>query len=170
MPRAGGDKGWAGMQDKRVRLTVEFRTSFREITPETVVAMNPRRDPEEVRRHAPTMEDVARQGRLLQALLEDEEALRGFLACAVIDEVAMGSGELLRKALGAESEEEVLRPVTEGLGVEDAEFYELAREEGVFDEQIDMVMYSTPVECLGIEMRVEEESEDGEAEASDNLM
>jgi hypothetical protein len=71
--------------------------------------------------------------------------------------------------LGAESNEEVLRPVTERMGVEDAEFYEEAREEGVFDEQIDMVMYSTPVECLGIEMRVTEESEEERAGESNNL-
>ena len=157
------------MQDKRVRLTVDFRISFHEIAPETVVAMNPRRDPEEARRDPPTLRDVARQGRLLRALLEDEEALRGFLACAVIDEVASVGGGLLRKALEAESNEGVLRPVTERLGGEDAEFYELAREEGVFDEQIDMVLYSTPVECLGIEIRVTEVNEEERAGESNYL-
>jgi hypothetical protein len=156
------------MRDKRVRLTVEFRISFREITPETVLRMNPSRDLRDVLRSFVTLKDVARQGRLLRALLDDEEALRGFLACAVIDEVAAGGGELLRKALRAESNKEVLRPVTDRLGGEDAEFYEGAREEGVFDEQIDMVLYSTPVECLGV--RVEEVSEgDGESGESDNL-
>lgn len=148
------------MFEKRVRLTVNFRVSFREITPETVVAMNPSRDLEGVRRDPLTMRDVGRQGRLLQALLGDEEALRRFIALAVIEEAAAGQGELLRKALRAESEEQVLRPVTEGLGGEDAEFYEGAREEGVFAEQIDMLMYSTPVQCLGIS--VEEVSGDEE--------
>lgn len=152
------------MQDKRIRLTVDFRISFREITTETVVAMNPSRDPEEARRDPPTLRDVARQARLLRALLEEEEALRGFLACAVIDEVAVGGGELLRKALGVESNEEVLRPVTERLGVEDAEFYESAREEGVFDEQIDMLLYSTPVECLGVRMMEVKKIDEGELE------
>ena len=123
--------GVAAMQEKRVRLTVDFRVSFGEITPETVVRMYPSRDLGEVRRDSLTLVDVARQGRLLEALLLDEEALRGFLACAVIDEVAVGGGGLLRKALRAESNEEVLRPVTERLGVEDAEFYEESREEGV---------------------------------------
>ena len=57
------------MRDKRVRLTAEFRVSFREITPETVAEMNPSRGLEEVRRDPLTMRDVARQGRLLRALL-----------------------------------------------------------------------------------------------------
>lgn len=155
------------MDEKRIRLTVEFRISFREITPETVVAMNPSRDLEEVCGDAPTMRDVARQGRLLQSLLEDEEALRGFIACALIDEVAAGDGDLLRKALRAVSNQEVLRAVTERLGGEDAEFYEGARQEGVFDEQLELLMYSTPVECLGV--RMEEVCEGEGAKESDNL-
>jgi hypothetical protein len=154
------------MLERRVRLTVDFRVSFREITPETIVRMSPSHDAGEVRQDPPTMRDVGRQGRLLRALLDDGEALRGFIACAVIDEVTAGNGELLRKALGAKGNEEVLRAVTERLGGEDTEFYEGAREEGVFDEQIDMLIYNTPVECLGV--RVTEVSED-EAGESDNL-
>ena len=155
------------MDEKRIRLTVEYRISFHEITPETVVEMNPSRDLEEVRQDPPTTKDVARQGRLLRALLDDEEALRGFIACAVIDEVAAGDGGLLRKALGAVSNEEVLRAVTERLGGEDAEFYKGAREDGVFDEQLELLMYSTPVECVGV--RMEEVVEGEDAKESDNL-
>ena len=155
------------MQEKRVRLTVDFKVSFGEITPETVVRMYPSRDLGEVRRDSLTLVDVARQSRLLEALLLDEEALRGFLACAVIEEVVSGKGALLRKALGAEGEEQVLKPVTERLGGEDAEFYEGARADGVFDEQIELLLFSTPVECLGVRM-TEVSEVDVEATESDN--
>ena len=155
------------MQDKRVRLTVDFKVSFREITPETVVRMYPARDLGQVLRDPVRMEDVARQGRLLRALLDDEEALRGFLACAVVDEVVSGDGDLLRRALGAKGEEEVLWPVIERLGGEDVEFYEGARADGGFEEQIELVLFSTPVECLGV--RVAEVNEGDDTGESDNL-
>jgi len=82
-----------------VSLTVEFRISFREITPETAVEMNPSRALEDALGDAARMGEVERQGRLLRALLEDEEALRQFIACAVIEEVAAGGGDLLRRWL-----------------------------------------------------------------------
>lgn len=141
--------GVAAMVEKRIRLTVDFKVSFREITPEMVVELYPARDPEEVLRDGATLEHVARQRRLLAALLGDEEALRGFIACAVIDEVVPGDGRLLREALGVESEEQVLGPVIGRLGGEDAEFYEGAREAGVFDDNIEMLFRGTPVKCLG---------------------
>lgn len=97
-----------------------------------------------------TLGDVARQRRLMRALLGDEEALRGFIASAVIAEVVSAEGELLRKALGVDSDEQVLRPVTESLGGEDTLFFEEACAGGVFDEQIELLLYSTPVECLGV--------------------
>ena len=165
-PYDGGSRQ-ATLAERRVSLTVEFKIAFREITPETALEMNPSDDPEEVLGDAALMGEVERQAKILGALLEDEEALRGFIACAVIDEVAAGDGELLRKALGARSDEEVLRPVTERMGAEDAEFYEGAREEGVFDERLDLLLYSTPVECLGV--RMTEVSEDDGAAESDPL-
>jgi hypothetical protein len=66
-----------------------------------------------------------------------------------------------------QSEEEVLGPVVERLGGEDAEFYEEARADGVFDEQIDLLLFSTPVECLGVRVR-EVSEDDGESGESDN--
>lgn len=157
------------MLEKRVRLTVEFRVSFREITAETAVEMNPERDPAELRRDPRTLRDVARQGRLMRALLADEEALRGFIASAVIAEVVSNRGELLRKALKVESDEQVLRPVTESLGGDDSAFYREVRAEGVFDEQIDLLYYSTPVECLGVQLtEVSEVTEAGESATTDH--
>ncbi len=153
------------MQNKRVRLTAEFRVSFREITIETVLRMYPSLDHREVLRSFATWKDVARQGRLLRALLEDDETLRGFLACAVIEEVAAGDGARLREALCADNVEDVLWPVIERLGGEDLEYYEGARVEGVFDEQLDLLLYSTPVECLGVRLtEVNEGDGDGESE------
>jgi len=114
----------ATLAEKRMTLTLEFKMAFREITPETVREMNPSDDPKEVLGDAALMGDVERRGKLLQALLGDEEVLRQFIACAVIGEVAVGDGELLRKGLKVKGEGEALRPVIEALGGELAGYYE----------------------------------------------
>lgn len=140
--------------EKRVSLTLKFKIAFCEITPETAVEMYPSRDLNEVLSDPVLMGDVERQGRLIRALLEDKEALRQFIACAVIDEVVAGGGELLRKGLKAKSEEEALRPVIEGLGGEVAEYYEGIEGEVIFEENIELLIFSTPVKCLMVRGRV----------------
>jgi hypothetical protein len=142
------------LAEKRVSLTLKFKIAFREITPKTAVEMYPSRDLDEVLSDPVLMGDVERQGRLLCALLEDKEALRQFIACAVIDEVVAGGGELLRKGLNAKSEEEALRPVIEGLGGEVAEYYEAIKGEVMFEENIELLIFSTPVKCLAVRVRM----------------
>src|SRR5215216_379946 len=84
-PYEGGSRQ-ATLAEKRVSVTVEFKMAFREITPETALEMGLSRDLAEVAGDAALVETVEMQGRLLRALLEDEEALRQFIACAVIEE------------------------------------------------------------------------------------
>ncbi len=156
------------MQDKRVRLTVEFRVSFRDITPETlaevyaggVVGL------EEMRSDPAWQADMGRQRRVLQALLRDEEALRRFVACAVVGEIGSCEGERLRKALGVGRDEEALWPVIEALGGRDAKFYAAVRGEGKLRDYIELIFYSTPVEI--VEARMEEVGEEvsGESDKS----
>ena len=66
----------ATLAEKRVSLTLEFKIAFREITPETLLEMHPSSDPAGVLGDAALMGEVERQGRILRALLVDEEALR----------------------------------------------------------------------------------------------
>lgn len=141
------------LAEKRVTLTLEFKIAFREITPETAVEVHEPSDPAGVLGDAALMGDVGRQERKLRALLEDEEALRQFIACAVIDEIAAGDGGLLRKGLKVRSEEEALRPVIEALGGEVAEYYE-GLEGETFAEHIELLIFSTPVKCLVVRGRV----------------
>jgi hypothetical protein len=164
-PYEGGSRQ-ATLAEKRVSLTVEFKIAFREITPETALEMGLSRDLAEVEGDAALVETVEMQGRLLRALLEDEEALRQFIACAVIEEVAAGRGELLRKGLKVKSEEEALRPVIEVLGGEVAEYYEGVEGGVMFAENIELLIFSTPVRCLGVRGQVVDMSE--MADESDN--
>src|ERR1700749_3007493 len=99
-----GEGRQATLAEKRVSVTVEFKIAFREITPETALEMGLSRDLAEVQGDAALVETVEMQGRLLRALLEDEEALRQFIACAVIEEIVAGRGELLREGLNIKSE------------------------------------------------------------------
>src|SRR5215216_4743585 len=78
------------LAENRVTLTLEFKIAFREITPETAVEVHQPSDPTGVMGDAALMADVEREGRILGALLGDEEVLRQFIACALIDEVAAG--------------------------------------------------------------------------------
>ena len=158
-PYDGGSRQ-ATLAERRVSLTVEFKIAFREITPETALEMNPTDDPAEVLGDAVLMEAVEMQGRLLRALLEDEEALRQFIACAVIDEVAAGRGELLRKGLKVVGEEEALRPLIKAVGGEVAEYYEGVGNE-MFAENIELLIFSTPVKCLGVKGRMVGMNEEG---------
>jgi hypothetical protein len=158
----------ATLAEKRVSLTVEFKIAFREITPETAIEMELSRDLAEVQSDAALVETVEMQGRLLEALVQDEEALRQFIACAVIDEVVAERGDLLRKGLRVKSEEEALRPVIEAVGGEVAEYYEGVRED-MFGENIELLIYSTPVKCLGVRGRVVDMNE-GSGESDKYLM
>jgi hypothetical protein len=151
----------ATLTEKRVSVTVEFKIAFREITPETALEMGLSRDLAEVQGDGALVETVEMQGRLLRALLEDEEALRQFIACAVIEEVAAGQGELLREGLKVRSEEEALRPVIEALGGEVVEYYAGVEEGVMFAENIELLIFSTPVRCLGVRGRVVDMDEDG---------
>lgn len=151
--------GQATLAEKQVSVTVEFKIALREITPETALEMNPSYDPAKVLGDAALMEAVDMQMRLLRALLEDEEALRQFIACAVIEEIVAGRGELLREGLKVRSEEEALRPLIEALGGEVAEYYEGMREV-MFMENIELLIFSTPVRCLGVRGQVVNISEE----------
>jgi hypothetical protein len=156
----------ATLAEKRVSVTVEFKIAFREITPETALEMGLSRDLAEVEGDAALVETVEMQGRLLRALLDDEEGLRQFIACAVIEEVATWGGELLREGLKVGSEEEALRPVIGALGGEVAAYYELVKEGVMFAENIELLIFSTPVRCLGVRGRVVDMNE--RADESDN--
>jgi hypothetical protein len=162
-----GEGGQATLAEKRVSVTVEFKIAFREITRETALEMGLSRDLAEVQRDGALVETVEMQGRLLNALLKDEEALRQFIACAVVEEIVDSRGELLREGLNVKSEEEALRPVIEALGGDVAEYYSGVRE-GMFDENIELLIYSTPVKCLAVRMRVVEISKEGGE--SDNFL
>lgn len=90
--------------------------------------MYPSRDREGAPVDAAQIEAVERQGRLLRALLEDEEALR---------------------------------PVIEALGGEITEYYAGVEGEEMFTENIDLLLFSTPVKCLGVRGQVVGVNEEG---------
>jgi hypothetical protein len=156
-----GEGRQATLAERRVSVTVEFKIAFREITPETALEMNRSYDPAKVLGDEALMESVGIQGRLLRALLEDEEAMRQFIACAVVEEIVDSRGELLRKGLRVGSEEEALRPVIEAMGGEVAEYYAGVKGGVMFAENIDLLIFSTPVKCLVVRGQVVDMSEDG---------
>lgn len=57
-------------------------------------------------------------------------------------------------------DEEALRPVIEAVGGEVAEYFAGVRE-GMFAENIELLIFSTPVRCVGVRWRVVEMSGGG---------
>jgi hypothetical protein len=66
------------------------------------------------------------------------------------------------------SEEEALRPVIEAPGGEVAEYYAGVEGGLMFAENIELLIFSTPVRCLGVRWRVVEmDREWGESDNAD---
>lgn len=57
--------------------------------------------------------------------------------------------------------EEALRPLMEALGGEVAEYYREVEGDEMFTENIDLLLFSTPMKCLGVSVRVVDMSEEG---------
>jgi hypothetical protein len=80
----------------------------------------------------------------------------------------------LREGLKVKSEEEALRPVIEAVGGEAVEYYAGVGKE-TFMENIDLLIYSTPVKCLVVRGRVvditgESDNHDGKGSSADLVL
>jgi hypothetical protein len=141
------------MTEKRLRLTVDFKITAGEITREFVE--NYYRNSvnyQEVIDNTLTWELAARENRLLDALIRNDDALDMYLTYAILDEVDPGKGSLLRELLVVGREEEILEPVIRSLSKDDAEFFIRMIEEGRFQVNTELFTYRIAVEWLRAEL------------------
>lgn len=111
------------MIEKNVRLTVDLKYTIYGFTPKDGI------DPE-------VREDVLRENRLLQAILEDETALKEVLAQSAVSYVVeSGDWQGVHEKLGTEPEEEqTIRRVIEKLDEKDKLYFQECIENGVLSE------------------------------------
>jgi hypothetical protein len=141
------------MLEKRLRLTVDFKISAGEITRETVEHYY--RDYvnyQELMKNELMWEIAAKENRLLQALIKNDEALNRFLTYVILDEVDPAKGSHLRKMLQVGREEEILESVIQSLEEGDVNFFKRVTEKGLFHENTKLFEHSVGVEWLGVQV------------------
>ena len=146
------------MLEKHLRLVIDFKVTAGEITREFVESYyRDFRNYQEVMDNPLTWEIAARENRLLEALVRDKESLARYLTYRVYEEVGPCDDSTLKILLGVGSDEEILEPVIRSLGKDDAEFFKMVIEEGLFEANTMLFWCRVDVECLGakvMEIRV----------------
>lgn len=92
---------------------------------------------------------VARQRRLLRALLRDEAVLQEFMTYLVTDRVCGHSDSELGRVFGVREQEEMLEPVYSRMREDDAQFFREVREADIFWENTEQMELCFAVEWTG---------------------
>jgi len=149
------DESGAGVSEKRYRMTLDFRVQIGEIEGEGVGAGDGEYGEQ-------GQDYVARQRRLLRALLRDEAVLAEFMTYLVTDRVCGHSDSELGRVFGVREQEEMLEPVYSGMREDDAQFFREAREADIFWENTERMELCFEVEWSGaslIEIKWEREGD-----------
>ena len=150
-----------GVVEKRLRMTLDFRVLIGELEEEGAGSGDDGKDGEQGRDY------VARQERLLRALLRDERVLAEFITYLVTDRVCGHADSDLVKVFGVKSQEEMLEPVYSAMGEEDARFFRGAVEEGVFFESTEQMEWCFGVEWTGASLTKIEWEREGDTSAAE---
>ena len=149
------DESGAGRSERRYRMTLDFRVLISEIG-EGSVGTGDGGDGEQGQDY------VARQRRLLRALLRNEAVLQEFMTYLVTDRVCGHSDSELGRVFGVREQEEMLEPVYSGMSEDDAQFFREAREADIFWENTERMELCFGVEWTGaslIEIKWEREGD-----------
>lgn len=118
--------------ERTCRIVMDVRVRVREITPESVAdEFTPSDDL--------PWEWAERQGRLLRALLSDEDALDQYLLYVAKDDLSalLDSGHIV--APSGEKLDDLLEGVYSGMADEDAQFFSEARRDGILYDNTRLV-------------------------------
>ena len=149
-----------GVVEKRLRMTLDFRVLIGELKEEGVGSDGGKNGEQ-------GQDYVARQERLLRALLRDERVLAEFITYLVTDRVCGHADSDLVKVFGVRSQEEMLEPVYSAMGEEDARFFREAVEEGVFFESTEQMEWCFGVEWTGASLTEIEWEREGDTSAAE---
>ena len=136
------DESGAGASERRYRMTLDFRVLIGDIAGESVGTGDSGDEDE-------GQDYVARQRRLLRALLRDEAVLAEFMTYLVTDRVCGHSDSELGRVFGVREQEEMLEPVYSGMREDDAQFFREVRDADIFWENTERMELCFEVEWTG---------------------
>lgn len=143
----GKEHAGAKLLDKRLRLTLEFRITAREITRAWVAEYyRHNRDYEALMQDEEMWVWVEQQNHLMQALVQDEQALREYLTGLVVEELGARQDGALGRVLQIRPEEAVMLPVLSRLAKEEAAVFSEAIVDGTYGGQTELLLCSFGVE------------------------
>jgi hypothetical protein len=136
---------------KQYRVILEFTLDVEEITKDAVhLALRRFANYEQLVQSPETWEHVERQRRLLKALLANQAVLQRCMQKVAVSRLESWGPKMVAEELGIdETEEEILRPVIDGLNDEDAAFFKEAIEHGLFYENAEHFFHSFILELVG---------------------
>lgn len=154
------DESATGASERHYRMTLDFRVSIGEIV-EKGVGAGDGGDEEQGQDY------VARQKRLLRALLRDEAVLAEFMTYLVTDCVCGHSDSELGRVFGVKEQEEMLEPIYSRMREDDAQFFREVREADIFWENTERMELCFEVEWTSaslVEIKCEREGDTTAAE------
>jgi hypothetical protein len=141
--------------EKRLRVALDFVVEVEELTDETLRDYYSQFPGFDEKVADAVWADLSRQIRLQRALLEDDEALKMFLAYVVTNEVDSSIDSRLREAFGVGGEradEVILESVFSRLDAEDARYFrEASKSESLF-EAVEALSRSVRVRRVGADI------------------
>ena len=149
------DESGASKSERRYRMTLDFKVLIGDIVEESV-GTGDGGDEEQGQDY------VARQRRLLRALLRDEAVLAEFMTYLVTDRVCGHSDSELGRVFEVREQEEMLEPVYSGMREDDAQFFQEMRDADIFWENTERMELCFEVEWTGaslIEIKWEREGD-----------
>lgn len=154
------DEAGAGASERRYRMTLDFRVLIGEIA-EKDVGTGDGGDEDEGQDY------VARQKRLLRALLRNEAVLAKFMIYLVTDRVCGHSDSELGRVFGVREQEELLEPVYSRMREDDAQFFREVREADIFWENTERMELCFEVEWTGASLIEIEWEREGDTTAAE---
>ncbi|MGB7922002.1 MAG: hypothetical protein WCF57_02025 [Pyrinomonadaceae bacterium] len=124
-------------------MTLDFTMAIREITQETM--RDYYRGRSDTSEHQ--WEFAERQNRLLLALLSNEDVLTKFLVYLITEEALTCIDSEVDNVFEVKESEDILEPVYSGMDQGDAEFFQGAKEGGIFADGTEMLEESFGVKC-----------------------
>jgi hypothetical protein len=138
-----------GALERHYRVTLDLRLLVRPLTPEVCQESFFFNDRSALAGEPSFREHIERQRRLYDLLRSDPAALEAYVLSAVMQAAGCFAMEGLMAAFDARECDEVLEPLCERMGGEDARFFDECRREGVLSENTDLIGTAVKVEWVG---------------------
>lgn len=161
------DEPDAGPMERHYRVTLDFRVLVRMITPEVCGESFFFNDERASAGESHTRENVERQRRLYELLLNNQPVLERYLLSVLTQEAGSFAYEGLADAFDVADEDELLVQLYKGMAEEDAGFFEECRRSGALAENTELIATAFKVEWVGAEVTEMNRRMEGDVKRAD---